>query len=256
MATGGGGGGRCKKWQTLAGVLLVSFLAISALYLSLHGQTNVAQRGDSKESSAVEVAKGSIFFDLKPSDNLCSSSGESDEMVKTDLIGMDHGIKEAEWRLLNASLQCGQTKMKLVVEGPGAADLELYFGDSCSLPLSQVPQMCGFLTKGNATSLTLIVDYDGCNVKQENGSFVLFLGWRKTPIKLACAVLPSPDTTIPSTSEPVKQFLEPAVPPKLRPLRRTKRFFKDPYSTAHNDDEKPTPKSQCLAQASPSSLRS
>lgn len=82
MATGGGGR-RCKKWQTLAGVLLVSFLAISALYLSLHGHTNVAQGGDSKESSAVEVGKGSIFFDWKPLDNLCSSPGEADEMVKT-----------------------------------------------------------------------------------------------------------------------------------------------------------------------------
>lgn len=42
--------------------------------------------------------------------------------------GMDHVIKEAEWSLLNTSLQCGHTKMKLEVEGPGAADLELYFG--------------------------------------------------------------------------------------------------------------------------------
>lgn len=63
---------------------------------------------------------------------------------------------------------------------------------------------------------------------------MLFLGWRKTPIKLVCGVLPSPGATIPSTSgEPLKQFLEPTVPPKLWPLRRTKRFFKDPYRHNH-----------------------
>lgn len=83
---GTGGGRRCKKWQTLAGALLVSFLAISALCLSLRGSAKVAQLGDSKESSAVEVTRGSIFFDLKPLDKLCSSAGET-ELVKTDLIG-------------------------------------------------------------------------------------------------------------------------------------------------------------------------
>lgn len=41
---------------------------------------------------------------------------------------MDYLTKEAEWRLLNTSLQCGRTEMKLEVEGPGSADLELYFG--------------------------------------------------------------------------------------------------------------------------------
>lgn len=40
-------------------------------------------------------------------------------------------------------------------------------GDSCTLPLSKVPRVCGFLVEGNSTSLTLIVDYEGCNVKQE-----------------------------------------------------------------------------------------
>lgn len=40
----------------------------------------------------------------------------------------DITANETAWRRLNATLYCGQTKMKLKAMGPGAADLYLDMG--------------------------------------------------------------------------------------------------------------------------------
>lgn len=89
--------------------------------------------------------------------------------------------------------------------------------------------LCGYRVAEAKLAHILITTLNACSNFQ-NGSIVVFLSWRKTAIKLACAVLPSPDSTVPSTSpEPVQQFLEATSPPKQWPLRRTKRFFKNPY---------------------------
>lgn len=40
----------------------------------------------------------------------------------------DITANEAAWRRLNATLHCGETKMKLKAMGPGAADLQLDMG--------------------------------------------------------------------------------------------------------------------------------
>nr|XP_061783943.1 mucin-2-like [Nerophis lumbriciformis] len=140
----------------------------------------------------------------------------SEDVRKGNIVFNGKPESERLWGLVELSLQCGPRHMKLKVVGRGAADLALDLGAGSSQPLSKALESCGYLLRGNAFGLVLVVPYDGCHVVQENGYYVLRMIYLQTPITLTC---PSPALT--------------AGPPSPLPITRntyrSKRQAYDPY---------------------------
>ncbi|XP_041847856.1 uncharacterized protein LOC121644166 [Melanotaenia boesemani] len=232
------GGGRQKKCQTIAGMLLLCAIALSLACFILHGLTKIVkQEKDIGEAATLEAMKGSILINGKELDFQLESvsASESNGLLHNDVTQpddtelFDDMTEKAVWRRLNFSIHCGLNKMKLVVMGGSAAELQLDVGYAHRLPLSQVPETCGYSTKLNALGLVLIVPFHGCNVKQENGRYVLPMSWRETPVTVTCTKLPSLDeTAILTTKEPVQQSSEFPLPHHPWSLQRSKRHLKWP----------------------------
>ena len=118
--------------------------------------------------------------------------------------------KEAAWKRMAPSLQCGGDQMKFRAVGPGASQftvdqgnwldwsvvpyichvhlmscprVRLYWdcpfilypcpGNAHPMLLSQVPSTCGYTMQRNSLALVMLVPYDGCNMVQEVLSFPL-----------------------------------------------------------------------------------
>ncbi|XP_051258757.1 uncharacterized protein wu:fi34b01 [Dicentrarchus labrax] len=121
--------------------------------------------------------------------------------------------------------------MKLRAMGPRAADLQLYMGNARPLHLLQVPETCGYSMKQNALGLILVVPFDGCNVIQENGNYVLSMSWLETPVKFKCPMLTSSAVTPASTTpKAVQQPWKLAFPHGARHKRHTKHPLSNPYN--------------------------
>ncbi|XP_024863031.1 uncharacterized protein LOC108239620 isoform X2 [Kryptolebias marmoratus] len=219
------GGARCRMWQTIAATVLLCSLALCLTYFSLHRISKVDKQ-DEDISEALEAMKGSILFNekqLKYSSDSAAATG-NDASAQSDYE--EDNMAEAAWRLLNASLQCGSDEFRLKAMGPGAADLQLEMDNEERLPLIQVPKECGFTVKQTALGLVVIVPYDGCSVKQENGTFTLLLKWREDNVKITCTVLEMPDT--PAASESLQQPSETASSLMPQSLHRSKRHLRWP----------------------------
>ncbi|XP_026169183.1 protein PELPK1-like [Mastacembelus armatus] len=113
--------------------------------------------------------------------------------------------------------------------GPGASVFALDQGSAPPMPLSQVPSTCGYHVQRNSLGLTMLVPYHGCNVVQENGSYVLPMRWQGIPVSLWCPkstsvpqtasqpqmmpVLPSGETPVGSYPDfPQSYFFSPYLP--------------------------------------------
>ncbi|XP_034468954.1 uncharacterized protein LOC117777946 [Hippoglossus hippoglossus] len=206
-------GWRCRSLQTVAVLLLLCTLAPSLTCFSLWGLSrNDQQDKVVSEASAVEIRTGSILFNGK---ELNSESG-SPSAAATNDDGLPHVVtdqpegsgmfaetlqlnevmaNEGAWKRLNPALRCGQTKMKFKAMGPGAADLQLNIGNEHPLPLTQLPESCGHSLQQSTLGLVLVAPYDGCNVIQENGNYVVSMTWLEAEVKLTCPILQSPDAT-------------------------------------------------------------
>ncbi|XP_047197981.1 extensin isoform X2 [Hippoglossus stenolepis] len=78
----------------------------------------------------------------------------------------------------------------------------------------------------NSLALVMLVPYDGCNMVQEGGSYMLPMLWQGIPVSLWCnkppATTPAPATTSAQPQDPVPQTLKyppsypqvPLIPPK------------------------------------------
>ncbi|XP_062259491.1 uncharacterized protein LOC133967844 [Platichthys flesus] len=203
----------CWSPQTVAVLLLLYTLAPSLSAFTLHGLSrNAKQDKVVSEASRVEVRTGSILFNGKelnaksgsPSATATNDDGlphvDTDQPEGSGMFAETSQLNEVmpnegAWRRLNPALHCGQTKMKFTAMGPGAADLQLDIGKEHPLPLTQLPESCGFSLQPNALGLVLVAPYDGCNVIQENGNYVVSMTWLKAEVKLTCPILPSPDAT-------------------------------------------------------------
>ncbi|XP_035526007.1 adhesive plaque matrix protein-like [Morone saxatilis] len=233
--------------HTVAVILVLCSLVVSLTCFSLRG---LSRKQDKVviEAAVMEVRRGSILFNGKEFDSQSGSfsaaATENDGLLHTltwinDGTGIleqmsqleDAMANEAAWRRLNPSLYCGQNKMKLRAMGPRAADLQLDMGNARPLHLLQVPETCGYSMKQNALGLILVVPYDGCNVIQENGNYVLSMSWLETPVKFNCPMLTSsavtPASTIPkAVQQPWKlAFLHGA-----RHKRQTNQPLPNPYN--------------------------
>ncbi|KAG7229307.1 hypothetical protein INR49_012965 [Caranx melampygus] len=206
--------GKRRSCQTVAVILILCSLVPSLTCFSLRWFSKKApQEKEVSEAAVTEVRPGNILFNGRElSSDLGSVPGNNgllhvdlDQTGDTETEQMsqlkDIMANEAAWRRLNATLHCGQTQMKLKAMGPGAADLQLNMGNARYLPLTQVPEICGYSLQQNALGLDLVAPYNGCNVIHENGNHVILMSWRETPVKLICHMLPSPDSSPPKSAQ-------------------------------------------------------
>ncbi|XP_019960448.1 uncharacterized protein [Paralichthys olivaceus] len=203
----------CRSLQNMAVLLLLCTLAPSLTCFSLRGLSRNAQQDKVVSVAAVvEVLTGSILFNGK---ELSSESG-SPFAAATNDDGLLHVVtdepegsgmfaqtsqlnevmaNEGAWRRLNPALHCGQTQMNFTAMRLGAADLQLDIGKGDPLPLTQLSESCGYSMQQSAMGLVLVAPYDGCNMIQENGNYVVSMMWREAKVKLICPILQSPDAT-------------------------------------------------------------
>ncbi|KAK2822381.1 hypothetical protein Q5P01_022446 [Channa striata] len=98
----------------------------------------------------------------------------------------DTSSREAAWKRLATSLQCSGTQMLFKAMGPGASQFSVEQEGAPPMPLSQVPSTCGYSMQTDPLALVMIVPYDGCNVLQEGGGYVLPMRWQGMPLSLWC----------------------------------------------------------------------
>ncbi|MEQ2276519.1 hypothetical protein XENORESO_003737 [Xenotaenia resolanae] len=216
------GGERHRRWQTIAAVLLLCCLAIGLTYFSWRRLTNAVKVG--KGSEVKEDEFNGKEFESSPFSAVATEMGLSDASIQTN-SKEDNMIEGTAWRSSNSSLHCGRNKMKFKMMGPGATELQLDMGNADPVLLSQVPEACGILVNQTVLGIVLLVRYDSCAVKQENGTHVLTMRWRDRVINITCTILPDAEA---NTTEPVDHPLKAPLPHKSLNLYRMKRHLRWP----------------------------
>ncbi|KAI4809382.1 hypothetical protein KUCAC02_018266 [Chaenocephalus aceratus] len=107
--------------------------------------------------------------------------------------------KDSSWMSMSLSLQCGLGRMKFRAVEPGASQFA-------------VPSTCGYSMQRNSHALEMLVPYDGCNMVQEGGSYVLPMRWQGIPVSLWCSKPASPPAA-PTAAPPASKTNSPPPPP-------------------------------------------
>uniref|UniRef100_A0A4W5PJI7 ZP domain-containing protein n=2 Tax=Hucho hucho TaxID=62062 RepID=A0A4W5PJI7_9TELE len=96
---------------------------------------------------------------------------------------------EESWMRMEPEVECGDETMTLTVRGRRAIHLLVDRANASAVPLAKLPSQCGYSVESTWRDLTFVVPYNACHVKQEeDGSYVLPLIWRGTPVKMSCPV--------------------------------------------------------------------
>ncbi|XP_054889556.1 uncharacterized protein LOC129362182 [Poeciliopsis prolifica] len=176
------GGVWCRKWKTIAAVLLLCFLALGLTFFSWQGLSKAFKVWRSSEVG--NATFNGREFESAPSVAVGPKMGlNASSQADISETGMTMGDG---WGTSNSSLHCGPTKMKFKVMGLGAAELQLDIGNSEYVPFSQVPEACGILVNQTKLELVLLVRYDSCTVLQENGTYILTVRWRESGFNITC----------------------------------------------------------------------
>ncbi|XP_060899716.1 uncharacterized protein LOC132978529 [Labrus mixtus] len=146
---------------------------------------------------------------------------------------------ESSWKRMTPSLQCGEDQMKFRAVGQDASQFAVDQGKAHPMPLSQIPPTCGYTMQRNPLALVMLVPYDGCNMVQEDGHYMLLMRWRGVPVALLCPFYPLPVTATPSPMFPCP-FFPPCDPlvtttkpttTKTKPTKMTKTKLTDAEPT-------------------------
>ncbi|XP_074543939.1 uncharacterized protein LOC141803824 [Halichoeres trimaculatus] len=120
-----------------------------------------------------------------------NDSSEDDSSYQADAVWsmvpvQDISSREASWKRMTPSLQCGGDRLKFRAVGPGVTHFKIEQGDAPPMPLSQVPPSCGYSMQRNPFALVMQVPYDGCNMVQDGGNYMLPMRWQGVPVSLVC----------------------------------------------------------------------
>ncbi|XP_064170902.1 uncharacterized protein LOC135243198 isoform X1 [Anguilla rostrata] len=152
------------------------------------GEINSRSTDDIKSSGSVKYQAGYQSDSALPGvEEGRLSQGE----VTGILPGSGSPVNEL-WLRTMALVQCGYNNMSLTVRKSESARLMIDQGQTPPLSLSQLPSLCGYSVKTTWRDLVFTAFYDGCHVRQEDGSHVLSLIWWGTPVKMSCPILPAP----------------------------------------------------------------
>ncbi|MED6253747.1 hypothetical protein ATANTOWER_032511 [Ataeniobius toweri] len=220
-----GSGGKDRPAVCLAAaVFLMCYLVQLTDCLGLRKtQIRVVKR-EADFTLAAGVQEGKIVFgkvfefpdgNKKQSSN-ASVDDESD--YQADFTGwsrhtdVDEASKE-KWNNLETSLHCFGDHMKFRSLGPQASQLAVVQANDSPMPLSMVPPRCGYRMHGNLMAFVMIAPYEGCNMIQQGGNYMLPLLWQGHPLSLLC---PAPG--VPQQASPqVPQQASPQVPQQASP---------------------------------------
>ncbi|XP_061694169.1 adhesive plaque matrix protein-like [Syngnathoides biaculeatus] len=123
-------------------------------------------------------AGGSIYW--QPS--LQEDFSKDDKVLTDQLIKMDPKV------------ECRANSMKLQVQDfastPGSLIL-VDRGNLSPLPLSMLPQSCGYTIMSTRREMVLVAPYDGCFVTLQENAYVLPLLWWGFPVRMICPLIPS-----------------------------------------------------------------
>ncbi|XP_035860714.1 leucine-rich repeat extensin-like protein 5 [Sander lucioperca] len=190
-----------------------------------------------------------------------NASVEEDAAYQADFAGwveegtQNVGSREAAWKRMSPSLQCGWDQLKFRAVGPGASQFAVEQSNAPPIHLSQVPSTCGYSMRRNSLWLVMLVPYDGCNMVQEVGSYVLPMRWQGNPFSLWCPKPPVPHHFYPPQGlphffppyafNPQYPTLEPettTAPPLALPGRHNVHFPRYPFDPRYPfNPQYPTP---------------
>ncbi|XP_034743377.1 MAGE-like protein 2 [Etheostoma cragini] len=200
----------------------------------------------------------------RTSKSTSNTSVKEDAEYQADFAGwvkgrtQNGGSKEAAWKRMSPSLQCGSDQLKFRAMGPGASQFAVEQANAPPLPLSQVPSTCGYIMQRNSFGLVILVPYDGCNMVQKDGSYVLPMRWQGRPVSLWCPKSPAPPPPqYPfGPQDPTLEPETPTTPPPPPPPPPTTTTIALPEGPQHPfkypfDRQYPTPE----AEMTPPNLR-
>uniref|UniRef100_A0A3B1JUB0 ZP domain-containing protein n=1 Tax=Astyanax mexicanus TaxID=7994 RepID=A0A3B1JUB0_ASTMX len=95
---------------------------------------------------------------------------------------------ETKLQLLNPSVHCGGDSMALRIQGYRLPSFMVDRGGEGVIPVTQLPDNCGISTKRVHRVFLVIVQYEGCDVKQQGDDYVLPLRLWGAPVSMSCPV--------------------------------------------------------------------
>ncbi|TKS71814.1 Proline-rich transmembrane protein 3 [Collichthys lucidus] len=151
----------------------------------------------SPSSSAGSVHFSSVESDVEPESVASARRGSLvfrfDGQRHQNSTPVFHNLMHAKLKRLDPSVQCSDNLMTLKVRGVRAPHFLVDRGEGHLIPLSQMPPKCGFSVKRSRRDVRFAAPYQGCNVTQQGGDYVLPLRLWGAPMTLSCpAVLPPP----------------------------------------------------------------
>ncbi|KAG5285969.1 hypothetical protein AALO_G00009550 [Alosa alosa] len=94
----------------------------------------------------------------------------------------DFRSSKAAWDRMRPKLLCTNDLMKFSAQGPGYSSLQLDRSGQ-PLPLSQLPQDCGYSVYRSLVGIVFIAPLDGCDVIQQGNSHLLQMLWHGNPMR-------------------------------------------------------------------------
>ncbi|XP_077359976.1 uncharacterized protein LOC144005569 [Festucalex cinctus] len=101
---------------------------------------------------------------------------------------------------MDPKVECTSDSMKLQVQDVGSTPGSLIWvdrGNLSPLPLSKLPQSCGYTVKSTQKGMILVAPYHGCFVTLEDDSYVLPLLWWGLPVRMTCPLVRPPSSSSP-----------------------------------------------------------
>ncbi|XP_035856146.1 uncharacterized protein LOC116040565 isoform X1 [Sander lucioperca] len=141
-----------------------------------------------------------------------NSASDSEDGYQADFTGF-HGVQGeimgpfdssphfSEWLAMRPLVQCDDSVMTFTTSGEGFTHLFVNREGASPISLFQLPPYCGYSVWTSWSDLQMMMPYDACYIKQENGRYVLSLLWWGSPLNLSCPVQMS--TPVPSYSHSV-----------------------------------------------------
>ncbi|MEQ2301888.1 hypothetical protein AMECASPLE_000796 [Ameca splendens] len=178
-----------------AAVILTCYLVQTTDSLRLRKTQRRLTHRETDFAPSAEVQEGIIVFgnvfEVPDENKKLSTSVDDETDYQADFAGWSQqvGIDEAskdKWNRLGTSLHCFGDHMKFRLLSPGASQLAVEQAHEPPIPLSMVPPRCGYRMHGNSKAFVMMAPYDGCNMIQQSGNYMLPLLWQGRPLSLLC----------------------------------------------------------------------
>ncbi|KAI4809806.1 hypothetical protein KUCAC02_018670 [Chaenocephalus aceratus] len=164
-------------------------------------RNSTSNNGQAKGS---EQHHGRLLIGLHSQQGTTKNLLDADADYQDDMAsgeGYSKQNREAVERLLKMEpkVECTVNSMRLEVQDAASTPGSLFFVDRGSglspLPLSKLPQSCGYTIRSTRRDLVVVAPYDGCFVAVEENYYVLPLRWYGLPVRMSCPMMKqsSPD---------------------------------------------------------------